>query len=137
MRDVYYSLLEDIKNFFRRCHCSKAVIGLSGGVDSAVTLKLCCDALQSKNVTAIIMPEKGLTKDKNTEDALKLARKLKVRNYVVKINPIFESFTNIVRLWLELSKNPEKTMFWQFSNAVLSIPSREYTQEEISPLSKE
>ncbi len=95
MRKLYYQLLEEIKNFFRRNHQKKAVIGLSGGLDSAVCLKLCCDALLSKNVTALIMPEKGLTKEKNIEDAVDLAKKYKVKHFVVDINPLLDVFNNL------------------------------------------
>jgi NAD+ synthase len=62
---------------------------------NALCLKLCCDALHSKNVSALIMPEKGLTKDKNTQDAIDLAKKLKVKHFVVEINPILDSFNSI------------------------------------------
>lgn len=92
MKQRYFQLLEEIKNFFRRNHQSKAVIGLSGGLDSAVCLRLCCDALNSKNVTALLMPERGLTKDKNIDDAVNLAKKLRVKYYVVDINPFLNCF---------------------------------------------
>jgi NAD+ synthase len=95
MRDTYFKLLEEIRNFYRRNHQHKAVIGLSGGVDSAVCLKLCCDALGSKNVTALLMPEKGLTKEKNIEDAIDLAKRLKVKYYTVDINPFLDCFNSL------------------------------------------
>jgi NAD+ synthase len=95
MKDTYYKLLEEIKNFFRRNHQTKAVLGLSGGIDSAVCLKLCCDALQAKNVSALLMPEKGLTKEKNIEDAVGLAKKYRVKYYAVEINPFLEKFNSL------------------------------------------
>lgn len=95
MKKTYYQLLEEIKNFFRRTHHTKAVVGLSGGIDSALSLNLCCDALHTKNLTAIIMPEKGLTKEKNTEDAIALAKKLRVKHFVVDISPFLDCFNNL------------------------------------------
>ena len=65
MKDRYYRLLEQIRSFFKRIHHSKAVVGVSGGVDSALCLRLCVDSLGAKNVAALIMPEKGLTSQKN------------------------------------------------------------------------
>jgi len=95
MNKYYYKLLEEIKNFFKRSHQGKAVVGLSGGVDSALCLKLCCDALHSKNVTALIMPEKGLTSQKNIDDATDWARKLKVKYMTVDINPFLDCFNQL------------------------------------------
>lgn len=95
MRKTYYQLLDEIKNFFRRNHKKKAVIGLSGGIDSAVCLTLCCSALDPKNVTALVMPEDGLTDDKNTNDAIKLAKKFKVKHFVVDINPFLNVFSEV------------------------------------------
>lgn len=95
MRHLYYQLLEEIRNFFRRTHHTKALLGLSGGLDSALTLKLCCDALHSRNVNVLIMPEKGLTKEKNIQDAIDLAKKLKVRYYVVNINNFLDVFNTV------------------------------------------
>jgi len=95
MRKKYYQLLDEIKSFFKRNHRNKATVGLSGGLDSAVTLKLCADALQAKNVTAILMPETGLTSKKNIDDALSFARKLRVKNFVVEINPFLECYNNL------------------------------------------
>jgi NAD+ synthase len=95
MKKTYYKLLDEIKSFFRRTHHSKAVIGLSGGLDSTLTLKLCADALAAKNVTAIVMPEKGLTKQKNIDDALNFAKKLKVKHFSIEINPFLECFSSL------------------------------------------
>jgi len=95
MRKTYYKLLEEIRNFFRRTHKARAVVGLSGGLDSALCLRVACDALQSRNVTALIMPEKGLSKEKNITHAIDMAKKLKVRHFVVEINPFLLTFTNI------------------------------------------
>jgi len=90
MKKEYYHLLDEIKNFFKRSHQKKAVLGLSGGLDSAVCLKLVATALGSKNVTALLMPEKGLTKEKNVKDAESLAQKMKTRYYTIDINPYLE-----------------------------------------------
>ncbi|MBR9699896.1 NAD(+) synthase [Candidatus Woesearchaeota archaeon] len=95
MKTTYYLLLEQIKGWFKRHHHHKAVIGLSGGVDSALCLKLCCDALGAKNVTALMMPEKGLTKEKNIQDALNWAKKLRVKHFLVEINPHLESYHHL------------------------------------------
>ena len=95
MKTEYYRLVEELRNFFKRVHQKKAVVGVSGGVDSAVVLKLCCDALHPKNVTALIMPEVGLTQQHNIDDGFTLARRLKVKPVQVPINPYLEAFSGL------------------------------------------
>ena len=77
-------LVESLKEFFEKIGKKKAVIGLSGGVDSAVCLALTVKAIGSENVTAIFMPEIGLSKSE--DDARDLAKELKVEFLVVPIN---------------------------------------------------
>ena len=52
------ALILGIKDYFRKNNFKKAVIGLSGGLDSAVVLALTLKALRPENVTALLMPEK-------------------------------------------------------------------------------
>ncbi len=92
MRETYYRLLEECRNHCKKLHKQRCVVGLSGGLDSAVTLQVCVDALGSKNVAAIIMPEKGLTAEENTADALHLAKKLKVKHLTIDISPFLDHF---------------------------------------------
>ena len=59
-----------------------AVIGLSGGVDSALTLALTSEAIGSENITVLIMPHTSLTPKEDVEDARRLAEKLGVENVI-------------------------------------------------------
>jgi len=83
-------LTRKTKEFFIKNGCFKAVVGLSGGVDSAVVLKVLAGALGNENVTALVMPEKGLSE--HTEDATELARSLRVGLKVIEINKFLECF---------------------------------------------
>ena len=70
MEKEYKRLVAGITAFFKRVGVSKAVIGVSGGIDSALCLRLVSDALGAGNVTGLLMPEKGLTKKSNVSDLL-------------------------------------------------------------------
>ena len=67
------------------------VIGLSGGIDSALTLAIATDALGPDKVTAVMMPTR-YTSDMSVEDAKSEAERLGVDYQVIPIEPMFESF---------------------------------------------
>jgi len=71
-----------IKNYTVRLNKDGVVIGLSGGLDSSVVLKLCARALGKQNVLAVILPERD-SDSKNIKDAVRFAKELGVR-YIYK-----------------------------------------------------
>ena len=73
MRSIYSSLIKALHSAMKNQQYQKAVIGLSGGLDSAIVLCLANRALGSKNVHALILPETGITPGEDTEHALMLA----------------------------------------------------------------
>jgi NAD+ synthase len=91
MKRLYDNLIKGIRQYFRKAGIGKAVIGLSGGIDSALSLRLTADAIGNRNVTALIMPEKGL-KDK---DAVEFCKKLKVNYKIIWIDSILKNFKRI------------------------------------------
>ncbi len=86
MSDIYQQLVKGLRKFFERNKFVKAVVGLSGGIDSTLTLKLGIDALGPENITGMIMPELGLTSPINIEHAKKLSQYFKIKYYYVPIN---------------------------------------------------
>jgi NH3-dependent NAD+ synthetase len=69
-----------------------AVIGLSGGIDSTVTAYLTVEALGSRRVTALIMPDSRITPEADTRDASAIANELGIRARTIDIAPIHSSF---------------------------------------------
>lgn len=91
--NVYTKLISQISKFFEENGFKKAVLGISGGIDSALTLKLLTDALKPENVTGLIMPEYGVTQDENTSHARVLCDFLGVENHTVPINRYLQDLT--------------------------------------------
>lgn len=86
-------LIKSIKNYFNKNKIKKAVIGLSGGLDSAVSAYLVKEAIGNNNVTALIMPEKSVTLKKDVNDAIELCKKFKINYKIVEINRFIEVFS--------------------------------------------
>lgn len=92
---TYEALTAGLKRFFEQRRFKKAVIGISGGVDSALTLKIAVDALGASSVTALILPEFGLTKQENIDHAKLLCEFLGVKWYFQPINNFLTDFAII------------------------------------------
>ena len=75
--EVYQALMLGTSDYFRKNGFRKAVLGLSGGIDSALSLIIAVDALGAEAVTAISMPSR-FTADTNREDAATLSDRLGV-----------------------------------------------------------
>ena len=88
---VYDALVLGIKDYFEKMGFKKAIIGSSGGIDSAVTLALACEALGAENVTAVLMPSQYST-GHSVEDAEKLSINLKNEYHILPIKNIYDSF---------------------------------------------
>lgn len=95
MEKIYEQIIKGIKKYFETNNLSKAVIGLSGGVDSSLTLKLAVDALGAHNVTAVSMPELGITNPENTNHAKVLAEALGVNFHQQPINSFLIGFAQL------------------------------------------
>jgi NAD+ synthase (glutamine-hydrolysing) len=85
-------LVGSVRTFFRDAGREKAVVGLSGGIDSAVVLALAVRALGKENVHALLMPSPYSTLHSVT-DAVELAENLDVQYNIVSIEGVFNRFT--------------------------------------------
>jgi NAD+ synthetase len=74
MQHLYSALIQELHQFSKKHQFQRAVIGLSGGLDSAVALCLAVRAFGARNVTALILPEGGLTPEADTDHARMLAK---------------------------------------------------------------
>lgn len=85
------ALILGIKDYFTKMKFSKAIIGSSGGVDSAVTLALACKALGNENVRAILMPSEFSTSH-SVNDAEQLSKNLGNPYNIISIKNIYNQF---------------------------------------------
>jgi NAD+ synthase (glutamine-hydrolysing) len=88
---VYAAIVMGIKDYFGKMGFTKAILGSSGGIDSAVTLALACDALGASNVRAILMPSQYST-GHSVSDAEQLSKNLNNPYDIVPIKAIYDSF---------------------------------------------
>jgi NAD+ synthase (glutamine-hydrolysing) len=88
---IYHGLILGLQDFFRKLDFKKAIVGLSGGIDSAVVLAIAANALGTDNVQAMLLPSDYSSKSSVT-DAEELANNLGVKYNTVAINKIVNSF---------------------------------------------
>ena len=88
---IYDALVLGISDYFRKTGFKTATLGLSGGIDSAVTLALAEKALGASNIHVLLMPSR-YSSDHSIDDALKLAENLGVKYDILKIHPIVDAF---------------------------------------------
>ena len=89
--EVRAALTLGIRDYFRKMGFSKAVLGLSGGIDSAVVAALAADALGPENVTGVLMPSE-YTSRRSTADALRTAANLGIATRTVPIKGVYGAF---------------------------------------------
>jgi NAD+ synthetase len=88
---VYQGLVMGVADYVRKCHFSSVVLGLSGGIDSALTAAIAVDALGPENVLGVALPS-PYSSDDSMEDAKKLAENLGCRFEVLPISELFDCF---------------------------------------------
>ncbi len=87
---VKAALVLGIRDYFSKMGFTKAILGSSGGIDSAVVLTLAVEALGKDNVTAVLMPS-GFSSSHSVDDAVALSQKLGNPYHIVPIQPVYEA----------------------------------------------
>jgi NAD+ synthase (glutamine-hydrolysing) len=93
---IYEAIILGIRDYFTKMGFSKAILGSSGGIDSAVTLALACKALGSENVTAVLLPSQYSTSH-SVSDAERLSLNLENEYHIIPIKNIYESFLTALK----------------------------------------
>jgi NAD+ synthase (glutamine-hydrolysing) len=94
LQEIYAALVMGTGDYVRKTGFKKAIIGLSGGIDSSLTAVIAVDALGAENVLGISMPS-GYSSEGSMTDAQKLARNLGIQFMTI---PIEETFRTSLRM---------------------------------------
>ena len=89
---IYQALVLGVRDYVQKNRFPGALVGVSGGIDSALTLAIAVDALGKDRVKAVIMPSR-YTSSASMEDAIALIKNLDVEDQTVSIEPAFTSLT--------------------------------------------
>ncbi|RTZ67832.1 MAG: NAD+ synthase, partial [Aquificaceae bacterium] len=112
--ELFKALVVGIRDYFRKQRFKKAVIGLSGGIDSSLVAVLATEALGRENILGVYMPT-VFNSTQSYEDAKRLAQNLGIEFRVIEIEPFFERFES---LFQKLFKD------WKFDTADENIQAR-------------
>ena len=93
---VYKALVLGVKDYFNKMGFKRAILGSSGGIDSAVTLAIACDALGKENVHAILMPSPYST-EHSVNDAVQLSKNVDNPYDIIPIKEVYESFLTTLK----------------------------------------
>ncbi len=96
VEEIYRALVLGIRDYAGKNGFQKAVLGLSGGIDSALTAVIACDALGNENVIGISMPSQYSSRG-TVNDAARLADNLGIRSITVPIRDIFNVYLGVLK----------------------------------------
>ena len=104
---IYKALVTGLRDYFTKTGLKSSIIGLSGGIDSAICLCLAAEALGNENVRALLMPSR-YSSDHSVTDAIKLAKSLNVHYDIINIEKPFTAFEEDLSSVFQ-GKNPDVT----------------------------
>lgn len=97
---IHDALVIGVRDYFHKMGFKNAIVGLSGGLDSALVTYFAAKAIGPENVRVVLLPSQFST-DHSVSDAVALAEKLGVRYDTVAIKPLFDSFDTALKPFFE------------------------------------
>ncbi|MEO0184493.1 MAG: NAD+ synthase [candidate division WOR-3 bacterium] len=96
IESVYNALVLGVRDYLRKCGFTKVVLGLSGGIDSALVACIAVDAIGKENVIAVTMPSQ-FSSAGSMEDSKKLAENLGIELKIIPITDIYDSYLKTLK----------------------------------------
>jgi len=96
IESIYKALVMGVRNYFQKLGFKKAILGLSGGIDSAVTAAIAAEALGSENVYNVLLPSR-FSSGHSIEDSLKLLKNYGMPYDVIEIEKAFNTFEDTLK----------------------------------------
>src|SRR5580765_5628522 len=93
---AYWALVLGTRDYVRKCGFGKVIIGLSGGIDSALTAAIAADAVGAENVIGVGMPG-PYSSPGSIEDARSLAANMGIRFELISINPAYDAYRQMLK----------------------------------------
>ncbi len=93
--EVFSALVLGVRDYARKCGFTRALLGLSGGIDSALTAVIAVEALGRDNVTGVLMPS-PFSSEGSVTDAVDLAAALGIRTHTLPIAPAMTAFDDVL-----------------------------------------
>jgi len=101
---IHKALVTGIRDYFAKTGFKKCVIGLSGGIDSAVSICLAAEALGRQNVLALLMPSR-YSSDHSLSDSIALAKNIQAKYEIIGIEKPFTAFEEVLLPYFKESKS--------------------------------
>ena len=92
---IYSALVLGLKDYVEKNNFNKVIIGISGGIDSALTTTIACDALGSDNVIGVAMPSR-FSKESSLKDAEQLASNLQFELKIIEIEDVSNNYRDLI-----------------------------------------
>lgn len=92
---IHDALVLGVRDYFRKLGFTEAILGLSGGIDSAVTAAIAAEALGAENVRCVLMPSQ-FSSDHSVEDAKQLAINMGAPYDIIPIKPAYDTFMEML-----------------------------------------
>ncbi len=96
IEEIFHALVLGVRDYFQKNGFEKALVGLSGGIDSSLTAALATEALGSGNVHGVFMPSRFSSKQ-SLKDAETLAKNLEISFQVLPIDPVYATYLKTLK----------------------------------------